>query len=146
MRKPDWKVAVVGGTIAALGLGGFAAAQSGSTDTDTTVPEGIRLQRDASVSIHSLSSVVEVRPSTTSTTLASLASVDNNIPQVTPAPAAVDSWDSPASVQSIQSIASVQSVDSPASVQSLQSPASVQSLDSPASVQSVDSPDSVDSP
>ncbi len=137
MRKPDWKVAVVGGSIAALGLGGFAAAQASSPSTDTTVPEGIRLQRDASVSIHSLSSVIEIERDIT-TTQASVNSLNSasldSIPQLAPAPAQV----SPAPVAP----APVDSWDSPASVQSLDSPASVQSLDSPASVQSVDSPDS----
>ena len=46
MYRPNWKVAVAGGSIAALGLGGFAAAQTGG-DSSTDAPDGIRLQRDA---------------------------------------------------------------------------------------------------
>ncbi len=148
MRKPDWKIAVIGGSIAALGLGGFAAAQQPSS-SDSTVPEGIRLQRDASVSVHSLSSVVDV----TTTTIRG-------------ADASIDSLQSAASVASLQTAASVASVQSAASVASLDSvpevtpapqpapaatpaPAPDASIDSPdtsvASVASVASVDSVDS-
>jgi hypothetical protein len=127
MQKPDWKVAVIGGSIAALGLGGFAAAQQGGSTGDS-VPEGIRLQRDASVSLHSLSSVVTATVrADDSTSVASLNSLNSvsaqsidSVPSVAPAPqpAPSGSWDSDsvsvASVDSVSfaSVASLASVDS----------------------------------
>jgi hypothetical protein len=130
MRRPDWKIAIVGGSIAALGLGGFAAAQGGGGGDDPA-PDGIRLQQDASTSIPGLDSVVEVRE-------ASIASVDRSTASL----ASLAST----SVASLTSVASTASVDSPASVQSLDSPDGVPAVapaPAPAPAPADDSADSV---
>lgn len=145
MYRPNWKVAVAGGSIAALGLGGFAAAQTGG-GSSPDAPDGIRLQRDASVSIHSLSSVVEVAPSTIQQRYESASTPST--PSVSVASVSVASVNDSDSLDSVPQVAPAPApAASPTTVSPAPAPGPDDSWDSPSSpsVASFDSADSIDS-
>jgi len=127
MKKPDWKVALAGGAVAGLALGGFTIAQA-----DQSRPSMDTIDLNASAGSADLFGSLASPTSTTTTILRSLdspstASIDSV--DVAPAPAANPA---PTPAPAPRADYSVDSIDSPDSV-------SVASYDSPASVSSIDS-------